>query len=130
MNPVDALMPNTGTILRHLTRAAAAAPVKGSKFEVQGSTVPQPSTLNPQPSADPSHCKYIILENDQGKLCPIIFDRRLQHRDMVPPNLIPVSAGFVMIIGSAVVVPPIPSTTLNLGPKPEDQRLISTLLNQ
>lgn len=72
--------------------------------------------------------KYVILADDDGREHVTLFSGKLQHRSMVPTGAKPVSAGFVLFYGGAVVVPEIGSTSLNLDPRPQDQSLITTFL--
>jgi hypothetical protein len=114
MTALDALMPH------HALFAQAAIAMKNSSL----------SPLAPVESDSPTHCKYITVESPAGEILPILFHHKLQHRDAVPEGLRPVSAGFVMILGGHLVIPAIDSTTLNLGPKPNDEQLLNALLNQ
>src|ERR1035438_2616731 len=114
MNAIDALAPT----LAMIHRAAAAAAQKDSR------------KLADEQSHEFVRCKYVIVENDSGEHCPILFDHRLQHRDLVPPHLTPVRAAFIMFCDGLIITPNIPSTSLNLGPKPEDKDIITKFLNQ
>ena len=87
------------------------------------------AAVEQKPSPVPSHCKYITVQTENGDICPILFDKHLQHKSMLPPAVTVLSAGFVMVLGATILVLPIHSESLNIGPRPEDQQLISQFLN-
>lgn len=96
-----------------------------------------------------SAMKYVMFCDSVGKLCPVVFDDRLIHQDvvnaLVPATFdewTPVSAGKVRImspnmnsnrdiVGSAGGIEVFGgSASLQLTSQPEDARRIMTLLQQ
>ena len=37
------------------------------------------AAVEQKPSPVPSHCKYITVQTENGDICPILFDKHLQH---------------------------------------------------
>ena len=136
---MDALMPNTGTLLRHLTRAAVSTP-PGLSHSAQGceprATLGNSATtpVNPErvASDDPSlrFRKYIVVEHD-GREHAIAFPLSIQH-----DRACPVSAGRLISAGSfgiargRVVLTGMGSGTLNLNSRPQDAQLIEALFSE
>lgn len=105
--------------------AAAAASVKSETDMAPVSSIPE--------SPDPIILKYIIVQTPRGVEVPILFPQSggLAHADLVPAGCIPVSAGFCLLSRDQVIIPTnIPSSTLNLSPRPSDKSAIARLLNQ
>jgi hypothetical protein len=86
------------------------------------------------PSSSPSGAprllfrKYIILADDTGAEHPIIFSQAIQHSHLVRYDMRAVSAGFIAVHAGTVIVPEIPSTSLNLEPRPQDRDLLRSWL--
>ncbi len=113
MSIIDAVMPNTAALHRHVAHAASVKSVSSVAKK-----------------RDPQHAKYIVVKTPTGPPLPILFSKGLQHKDMVPPGHTAISAGYVLILAGEICIPPIDSFSLCIGPKPEDKRLLSQLLNQ
>lgn len=95
---------------------------------VRAATAPTPPPAVKAESG-PSPSKYIIVGDAAGNEHAILFHHKLQHNTMVPANMVPVSAGFVMVLSGIMIIPDIDSTTLNLGPRPQDKQILSKLIN-
>ena len=120
MTAIAALMPTHVQIL-----AALSTPNEGD-------AAPKSSNLEAAES-DPIILKYIIVQTPRGVEVPIIFPQSgsLSHADLVPAGCTPVSAGFCLFYHDQVTIPDnIPSSTLNLYPRPSDKSAIARLLNQ
>ena len=144
MSPLDALMPNTGTILRHLTRAAASTP-KGLPHSAQGcapgATLGKASALPANPervaSIGPDFRKYIVFANADGHEFAVVFPRKLLHIDIElaadcggQARYVPISAGSYIVALGQVILSGIGSTTLDLLSRPQDAALIQQLLSE
>jgi hypothetical protein len=84
--------------------------------------------------SDPSEFmrKYIIVRDafSQSRRHEriVIFDSRLRHKDMVPIGCDVLSAGFIGLMDGTLLLPDMPSTSLNCGPRPQDRQLITAFL--
>jgi hypothetical protein len=72
--------------------------------------------------------KYIIFADEAGHEHPVIFSSSIQHSSLARYDLRAVSAGFLMVGAGRVVVPDVPSTSLNLGPRAGDAALLQAWL--
>lgn len=70
-------------------------------------------------------CKYVMIDHVE----PVIFRKPLHHADMKRLMMKITSAGFFLQDSNGkVIVPPVESTTLGLGPAPEDAAIIEAFL--
>ena len=122
MNAIDALMPT------HSLYAIAAAGA-GSGSPLRASAPPRESastSATPATTICPIN-KYVIAADPEGREHVLLFSGHLQHSQMVPAALRPVSAGFWLLTGPQVrVVESIGSVSLNLNPRPQDADIIKT----
>jgi hypothetical protein len=92
----------------------------------------RPSAIPPTPSEPPLHKYIIVRDSFDGQSFSrerlIIFDRRLEHKAMVPIGCDPLSAGFFTMIEGRPVILEIPSTSLHIGPRPQDSQLLTHFL--
>jgi hypothetical protein len=120
----------------HAALAAIATPANGrDAVSASPSFPPAASPSSPaaaSPSSSPSGItfhKYIILQDPAtGREHPILFSSALQHSHLGRYDMRAVSAGFVAIHAGTVIVPEIPSTSLNLSPRPQDREILRTWL--
>jgi hypothetical protein len=111
----------------HDAVAMAAADILGPYDEI-GCRLP--AALTPEaPEEDPIR-KFVVVVNYDGREHPIVFSRALQHNSILPQGMKPVSAGFVLVHDGIIrVLENFDSTTLNLGPRPQDQALLKSFLS-
>lgn len=116
MNALQALMP---------THAAFACAVTSTPAER-----PNCFLADAAPTASDPIRKFIIVRDPDGAEHPVIFSRALVHRTMVPPGTTPVSAGFLLVTGNSLkVLTHFDSSSLNLSPRPGDEALLQSFLN-
>jgi hypothetical protein len=68
--------------------------------------------------------KYVRVGNDFRFAKP---DSYTNHSDLVAKDETPISAGFFIYFTDEIHLQETPSTTLKLGPKPEDQELLENI---
>ena len=82
------------------------------------------------PMNEPHFSKYLVVMDKSGAERAIVFARELHHASVVPPGTVPVSAGFAILSDGEVIIPHIDSTSLGIGPRAIDRRLLKELLNR
>jgi hypothetical protein len=130
MSPLAALMPTHAALAAIATPANGRDAVSASPSSPAAASPSFPAAASPSfpPSGITFH-KYIILQDPAtGREYPILFSSALQHSHLVRYDMRAVSAGFVAIHAGTVIVPEIPSTSLNLFPRPQDREILRTWL--
>jgi hypothetical protein len=130
MSPLAALMPTHAALAAIATPANGRDAVSASPSSPAAASPSFPAAASPSfpPSGITFH-KYIILQDPAtGREYPILFSSALQHSHLVRYDMRAVSAGFVAIHAGTVIVPEIPSTSLNLSPRPQDREILRTWL--
>jgi hypothetical protein len=76
----------------------------------------------------PAKSKYVITVDATGQEHPLVFSYAIEHKQAVPAYLEPVAAGFLFIYNGRLVIPAIDSSTLALGPRPQDKDILANFL--
>lgn len=122
MTAFEAMFPTHATIAK-----VGTSPCAGSTSTPSPSA---PSALSAVQESTPSILKYVVaLDPIAQAERPIIFPWDIQHSTMIPLGHRAVSAGFIMIIGTNLIVLPEASTSLDLKPRLRDRAILCKFLS-
>jgi hypothetical protein len=132
MTILSALMPTHAAIADSLDGRAlsprAPSPAPSSNGSALSPRAPSPEAARAVLEPPISFLKYIIFTDATGQEHPIIFSSAIQHSSLARYDMCAVSAGFVALHAGLVIIPEIPSTSLNLNPRPQDREILRTWL--